>query len=572
MNPINKLLLRLVLLPAGLYTRWNVSIPQLRAILIAKLVMDDRRPNTLQQTRKAAAKTKAITGASLGTMIMSVVMGSLFLLAFNAGDDRVLQLTLYFSFFMVFLCLVLISDFTSVLIDVRDNYIILPKPVGDRTFLMGRLLHIFIYLFRLFVPMSLPGIIFLTVSQSAGAGALLFIVNLLLVVFSICLVNAIYIIILKITTPAKFKNIISYIQIAFAIVIYASYQILPRMMLRIGSSHLTASSKWFLFAPSYWFACLLHMLISWQGSAAEWGGALIGLAIPFLGLFLVIRYLAPSFNQKLSMISGGENAPVAKKGRERAGTKSFSGGMARLLTRQYAERAGFLFSWKMMSRSRDFKLKVYPSIGYVFVIVIVMFMNSSSNVSASERLQRMAAHAPAVIVMSMYFCSMLVMTAINQLIYSDKFRAAWIFFIAPVNKPGELISGAVKAVILKFYLVIALALLVLGTVLGGPSYLPNLLLAMINQLVVFYLVVQIGYRELPFARPVNGQQAGGQLLRTVSLLLISGGVAAAHYFIFRYTLVVIVVTIFSLGALLLLEKKLRKTSWVQLKMRAALED
>ncbi|MGZ8536789.1 MAG: hypothetical protein ACXWV9_00935, partial [Flavisolibacter sp.] len=97
MNIINKTLLRLVLLPSGIYRRMNVNLSQLRSILYVKLLMDDRKRGVLQQT--STRKEKPVTLATLGTMLLSALLGLVYLLAFMIGDDIVTHLTFYFSLF-----------------------------------------------------------------------------------------------------------------------------------------------------------------------------------------------------------------------------------------------------------------------------------------------------------------------------------------------------------------------------------------------------------------------------------------------------------------------------------------
>ena len=160
MHIINQSFLKLALLPAGLYARMGVDTAQLKTILTTKLILDDRRPRPIAQTRSSGEK-KPVSMATLGTMLMSAVMGAFFLFCFFIGEDRVTQLTFYFTFFFVLLSLTLITDFTSVLIDVRDNFILLPKPVNDKTLVVARLLHIFIHLCKIVLPMGLPGVIYL---------------------------------------------------------------------------------------------------------------------------------------------------------------------------------------------------------------------------------------------------------------------------------------------------------------------------------------------------------------------------------------------------------------------------
>jgi hypothetical protein len=128
----------------------------------------------------------------------------------------------------VLLSLTLITDFTSVLIDVRDNFILLPKPVNDKTIVVARLLHIFIHLCKIVLPMGLPGFGYMVYTQGLYGGLLFLVLILLLTAFAIFFINAVYIAILKFTTPQRFQSIITYVQIAFAIAVYGSYQLFPR--------------------------------------------------------------------------------------------------------------------------------------------------------------------------------------------------------------------------------------------------------------------------------------------------------------------------------------------------------
>jgi uncharacterized protein (DUF3820 family) len=215
MNIINKGFLKLALLPSSFYRGIGVDTVKLKAIVTTKLIMDDRRPNSLQQSRKRK-KEKQVSLATIGTMIMSALMGLLYLLVFSVGTDIVTQLTFYFTLFFFMLSLTLISDFTSVLIDVRDNYIILPKPVNDRTFVVARLLHIFIHLCKIVLPMSIAGLVYVAVHYRFYGAILFLILILFITALSIFFINALYILILKFTTPQRFQSIISYVQIFFA--------------------------------------------------------------------------------------------------------------------------------------------------------------------------------------------------------------------------------------------------------------------------------------------------------------------------------------------------------------------
>jgi hypothetical protein len=322
MNIINQAFLKLALLPTPVYRKMGVDMKQLRSILHVKLTMDDRRAITMQQTSHRKSK-KPITRATLFIMFMSALMGLALLFAFAVGSDRLTHLTFYFAFFFFMLASTLISDFTSVLIDPRDTFIILPKPVSDKTFLVARLLHIFIHICKIVLPLVLPGLIYIGINDGLLAAIVFLFVILLVTLFTIFVINAVYILILKITTPERFKAIISWFQIIFAISIYASYQIVPRLIGKYDMETFSFTSySYIIYLPFYWFAAAWQMLYSFHASTTELVAALLGLIVPLVSIYVVVKYLAPSFNNKLAMINSSAGEEKSKGKRQKAKGKN----------------------------------------------------------------------------------------------------------------------------------------------------------------------------------------------------------------------------------------------------------
>src|SRR6516164_8570634 len=98
MNFINRALLKLVLLPKKLYSNNGINTAQLQSILVAKLLMDDRRPASALAGRRRNNEKKEISKATLTTMLISAVMGALFLLSFALSAPVIVQLTFYFAY------------------------------------------------------------------------------------------------------------------------------------------------------------------------------------------------------------------------------------------------------------------------------------------------------------------------------------------------------------------------------------------------------------------------------------------------------------------------------------------
>lgn len=566
MNPVNQLLLKLALLPRALYQSIGVDVFQLQCIVATKLVIDDRRPNTMQQIQQRRQK-KPIRYATLLNMLVSLLLGAMSMVAFFIGSDAVSQFTIFFLVFIFVLASSLISDFTAVLIDVRDNYIILPKPVNDRTLVLSRLVHIFIHITKLIAPMLLPGLILVCVRYNAYGGLLLIVLGLFATVFSIFIVNAVYIVMLKITTPQKFQSVIAYFQIVFAVVIYASYQVVPRMLGTIQDFKLNFSAyPAMLLAPPYWFACAWKVLRYFNALPVEYTGAALALLLPVVSMYVVIRFLAPAFNRHLSLITSSDpgSTPVAVGAVKPARTASpYVLLMARLFTKPGAERAGFLFAWKMTSRSKDFKIKVYPAIGYVVVLAVVMLMNSRKVTLADVALQTASGRSTILVVL--YAFSMLLIMAVSQLPFSDKYKAAWFFYITPVEKPGPVIAGAVKAAVVKFFGPMAIVLTVAGVALAGVHLLPNLLLGMANEVLIAGVVAYIFSRKIPFSVLQQTQERSGSFARGILMLMLIFALGLLHRVIYDiFPVVCIVVVLAALAAWLMLDS-IRRTGWNELK-------
>ena len=565
MNFINKAFLRLALLPAPLYKNMGVHLPHLKAILTTKLTMDDRRVNAFAQVQKSK-KAKPVTRATLLTMLLSAFMGLFFLISFGIGKDIETQLTFYFSMFFFMLSATLISDFTSVLIDVRDTFIILPKPVSDRTFVLARLLHIFIHICKLVLPMALPGLIFMIVEYNiAGALALLLLV-LLVTLFAIFFINAVYILILKVTTPERFKSIIAYFQIGFAVLMYASYQVFPRL---IGSFNLDNFSfttrPGIIFYPFYWFASCWNLLHTLTLTTQSLIASLLAIVIPIVSLYVVVRFLAPSFNNRLAMINGGSEAPKAavdQKIKPANSKTTYSHWLSALCTRTPAERMGFRFTWKLMSRNRDFKLKVYPSIGYLLVYGFILFFRSDFTLSGFEEND---SAAKGMVLSAVYFTALILTTSISQSPYSDKYKAAWFYYTSPLVRPGDVVLGGMKAALLKFYIPIVAIVTIAATALLGISVLPNIILGFCNQLLIASFLVYINNKLFPFSMPMNNNAKAGSFLRAIILLFFSGIVGVGHYLVYDILPVIGIFAVLSGIATWMLMSSIRATGWAAIK-------
>lgn len=554
MNIINKGLLKAAMAPMGFYQRLGANPAQVYMILHTKLTLDDRTPNAMQQMRRKQ-NDKPATMATLGTMLFSAVLGLLYLGVFAIGAEGITRYTFYFSMFLVMLCSLLIADFTSVLLDVRDNYIILTRPVGDRTFLLARLLHILIHLTKLVLPMSLPGLIYTGIKYNWPSAALFLVVVVLLTLFSIFVINAVYLAAMRLVSPRKFQAIVSYMQIILTVVVYASYQLVPRMMANMGETRFRIGDHWYaLLLPSFWFGALTRIF---QGYVTpyEIAGAIMGMVLPIVAIWIVVRYMAGVFIRNLTLsYATQDSAPAPEK--KMAQRKGLSGTFSKLLSPKGFQKAGFLFAWRLSGRSRDFKMKVLPSIGYfLFFLGYTVYRTISRDGSGENILQ------PGYAAIFLYIITFTLLMAVAQMSYSDQWKASWVFYARPLQKPGAFILGAFKALTTKFYLVLAVPYCVLAVIILGAAAIPNLLFGLFNALLIAATMTRFAGLKLPFANPLKTDLSIIKFLRTVSLYAFAGLMAGLHYLISNFTLLLILCSLLALAALWLVLHSISNLGW-----------
>src|SRR5690606_5761233 len=190
---MNNFIVQLALLFNPLYRKIGVNTAQMEVILRIKLLMDDRRPLTAFGNRSK----KENNYSSWLNFLLLAVMGCVLLLFLFSVNQPYLSFTIYFGVFMAMLCLSLIADFSVILLDSRDNFIILPRPVDDRTFALTRILHIGISIAKQAVGLALPGLIFTIISRGGFARVIFIFQAAIATVLCVLLVNLFYLIAMK---------------------------------------------------------------------------------------------------------------------------------------------------------------------------------------------------------------------------------------------------------------------------------------------------------------------------------------------------------------------------------------
>jgi ABC-2 type transport system permease protein len=528
---MDKIFLWFINLVTPVLQKMGIDTYQLYQILKIKLMMDDRRPNTMFAAKRGF-KTSTTVRSPLMVNIFMLIMGGLIGLTLFLNQTPYLGQTLYFFIFMVLMSLTLISDFTSVLIDTREQFILLPRPVSDRTIAVSRIMHISFYVLRLALLQGLPGMIMVGFIDGPLAVPIFFIQILAATFLSIFMVNIIYLLLMRSVSPQRFKDIISYFQIGFSVLIFGSYYLLPRLIDVKALQNIDLISQWWApLIPSVWIAAINELFIH----VARSGFitvilAMIGLLLPIFGLWLVAKVLAPGFNRRLAIIATSDGNSTTTANVKKTGNFAFLDKIGNIAAPDPVENAGFKITWKLSARTREFKLKVFPSFAYVPIYFLYFVLNTHGNLN--EKLDKMRnGHSYVFLI---YLCTFILVSILSNISMSEKYKSAWVYYALPIGEPGKILSGMYKAIILVYFLPYCLIIGAAVVAVWGPQAINDIILAILVSIIYGMLVALFTIKGLPFSKPVINKQGGGKMISSLIMLAFIGGVGFVHYLVMKW--------------------------------------
>ena len=542
-----KFILRLIR-PFRKLLEWaGVNYSQFEVILGAKLTMDNRKMlgnNSQKKTLKNAMAMQVFIYSIIGGfMSMMLIKGSSALFFFT---------TIFFSFIMIMVIMGLISEFNTILFDTRDNSILLPRPITPRTLLFVRIMHIMIYLMLISLSLSIFPLIVFAFMFGVPAMLLLLVDVILITLFSVFLTNIIYLLLMKMITGERLKDIITYSQIVMAIIFMGAYQFMPRLAenqaLIANFNHI---QWWMYLIPPFWMSASISPIINGGIGLQSAGFLLLSVAMPLIGLWLVSSVLAKNFNQSLSTLDQGDTKSDKKKGK--AETSSMVDFISRICSYTAEERVSFATIWRIANRDRKFKQTVYPGLGYVFIIIIMAFVNTRTPLSEIGETKKylILIYAPAFIL------NVLIYT----IRYSENFKANWIYQTIPVKLPGQLISGAFKAIFAQLFLPVYILANIATVYFWGASVIIDVIFGFCVILMMAYIMLLVQPAAFPFSDERSSEQSGRNVVSSMLMLLAIGAMAGLHYFLVASNINLLFVLPVILLVLFLLSRKYRQTPW-----------
>jgi hypothetical protein len=350
----------------------------------------------------------------IGLMVVSGIGGLAFAFIAAATPDALLSASLLTTYGGANTMMLLLVDFTGIVISPDDYGILGHRPLASHTYFAARLAAVAVYVGAISLVIApMPAVVYTAKLGALAAPATLLAVLLCDLTVAVIVITG-YVALLHWIHPARLRRAMSYFQLLAAMSFYAVYYLATRafqtaFFQRVGFDE----TPWLWAIPSTWFAALIGVS-GGHPSRGTWLAAGAALALAAACVPLAAGRLSLDYARRV-----GEATAVSEPSarRRRLRLPGFTRGEARAVA--LLVRAQFRFD----QRFRMGVLGILPLTGFY----LLMGTNTGGMQDPFSR----SAHpsGPGV-----FFAIVFIPITLHAaLTVSESWRAAWIFFATPVS-------------------------------------------------------------------------------------------------------------------------------------------
>ena len=506
----------------GLYTKLGVDYEKMRIILKIKLTLDRRRTSTIMGSSNK--KDEESENSFVYALIMYGIIGAFIGIIILSSSNAMFSFSIAFGMFMFFVLTSFISDFSNVLLDVRDKNVIGTKGVNNKTIAAAKVTHICYYIFLISLALSWLSII--GMFRFGILTGILFLGELIVAdILMIVITALIYLFILRFFNGEKVKDIINFVQIALTIVMTIGYQFLGRMFNVFDLNIVYKSRIWNLLLPPMWFAAPLYAVNGGEINKIIIMLITLAFIVPIIAIILYLKNIS-KFEDSLSKLNSVRN-------NEKEKSKGVFYRFGRWTCRNNEEKAAYNLSVSVMKREREFKLKAYPNLGFIIIFPILFIFIFTNNYEGIESI-------PLSMSLNIYWFILMIPSILMTLQYSNDYKAAWIYESVFIKDTANIYRGVYKALIVNLLLPLYLVESVIFTVIFGIQVLGILIIVFIFLLIFIVAQHLIGKLRLPFTTKAGVVDNGSNLLNTLLGMILVGVAATINYFLLSNIIAMIV--------------------------------
>lgn len=503
----------------GVYEKLGIDYEMMRLILETKLTMDKRREPTINMNNKNSDEKDNKFGKAL---ILYGVMGAFMSMTIIIKYNIMLQMAVYFGFFMFVIGSSFIADFAYVLLDVSDKNLLGITGVSSKTINAAKITNILIYMTKLSLAYGGAGIL---VSLRYGIlFTIVFILEIILInLFMILITAFIYYLVLKFFNGEKLKDIINGVQIFLTVGIMIMYQIVGRLfdILDIGS-RFAITSWWQGFIAPLWFAAPLEIIESRVIDRTLIIFTGLAILAPILSIIIYFK-ISKKFEDYIQKLNDN-----TYKGKDRI---SFSFRIGNLVCGSNTEKSFFNFTVNIIKSERNFKLKTYPNIAMSLVFPFIFLFNFIRSYESFADWKNHMANSNEFF--TLYICIFMLTPVILMVKYSDQFKASWIYKAVPIDDMASIFKGTYKGVFYKMILPVYTILALVYLWVFGLRIIPQIIAILFVIIILNLITVKLMDKHLPFSVSFKDGEKMDDLGITLFIFMLSAIFGVVHYIINR---------------------------------------
>ena len=495
-----------------LFEAFGVEYEKMRLIVNMKLTLDKRKNNSSEN--KNSLMQSVILYLIIGLVASRIIVMPI---------DIMTKMTVLFALIFVMLLTCFITDFSSVILDTYDRHIIGITDVKDITLNMAKIVHIIIYISIMSFSISAFSILMILMAYNIGF-CLLFILCMILMDFLlIMMTSVIYYLLIKIFKGEKLKDVLNLFQIFMILVFSIMYYFITSSLSDIQINYTFSINAYDLFIPFMWFASLFCVIFYGKIQTLYIIMAILGIIVPILSIFIYIK-LTPAFERnldKLEQVSYNEKDSKSKK--------SFVSKLANKICKNNEEKSFFEFIYINLSRDREFKTRVYPTLASGIIMpLVLLIVTYDRSMSIMEYLKSLSTTNNFL---NIYLAVILLQNCILLLKYSKEYEASFIYDVLPISKKKNIYSAEFKVIIIKLFVPVFIIIGIPYLILFKSKFIVHLLIAFVSTIFISMGTFRVNDKSLPFSEDYAVTANTSNFLNIIKSIGFVGAAVLLHYLI-----------------------------------------
>ncbi len=368
----------------------------------------------------------------VGISIVTAMGGAMFAILAARITDVLVSATLLTTYGAMNTAMLLLVDFTGLVVSPDDYVVLGHRPVSSRTYFAARLASILAYIGIVSAVLALlPAIAYALWWKLGAAGFAATVAAVLLCnACATILIITLYVAMLTLVHPHRLRRAFSYLQLVSMMGFYVAYYLSIEGFRDSFLFRLSFEDRpWMWGNPTAWFASFVR-LTAGDAPRAAWAATAAAVVVTIACVPLAAGRLSLEYAQRLSETTVAGEPP----GRRRLRLPGFRGAESHAVALLVAAQFRF---------DQRFRMAI---LGIVPLIFFYLLLGLNQGALTDPFLPERGTAGGIPLYMAVVFMPM---TLHASLQYSDSWRAAWIFFATPAS-PARLIVAAKNFVAIWF--------------------------------------------------------------------------------------------------------------------------